>query len=73
MISAGRTVTLVDGRVVRSDSREWQLECLARHVLTKPLAERRLWLEQYEKRHGPIGANELKAAMTALHQKARAA
>lgn len=58
--------TLIDGREVASTSPEWRLETLARHVLSiKPLAARRAWLEDFEKKHGP--AVELRHAMEQLH------
>ena len=69
-----RTVTLIDGRPVPSDSDEWRMECLARVLLALPLDERRAWLGAVEKRRGETAANRLRAAMTALHQaKKRAA
>lgn len=54
--------TLHDGREVPSDSAEWQLECLARHVLRqgsrKAMEE---WLEKYKGDQG-----ELRARMNAI-------
>lgn len=61
------TATLADGRTVPSDSPEWRDECLARHVLAKPLEQRREWLADHEKRHGPDATAALKATLTALH------
>lgn len=65
-------VELVDGRIVSRDAEEWRTECLARHVLAKPLPERRAWLADFERMHGAEGAERLKATMAALHAKARA-
>jgi len=62
-------VTLHDGRVVGSWSREWMLECEARHLLTLPLWKRRDELEVREKRRGVKSAEQLKAVMAAIHTK----
>jgi cytochrome c556 len=65
-------ITLVDGQVVASDAEEWRHETLARHVLAKPLDARREWLSEFEKRHGAHDAEQLRATMKALHEKAKA-
>lgn len=57
--------TLHDGREVDSASQDWQLECLARHVLRMPTREQRIaWLEDAERRSGPKG--NLRARMNAI-------
>lgn len=61
-------VTLVGGREVSSLSREWQIECLARHVLSlKGLEGRRAWLRDYERRCGARAAADLMDAMQEVH------
>lgn len=65
-------VELVDGRIVSRDAEEWRHETLARHVLAKPLAQRREWLAEFEKEHGAADAERLKATIKAVHEKARA-
>ena len=60
-------VTLFDGRIVKSDSREWLIECEARHLLRLPLAERRKGLLDRERQRGPASVAELKAIMQELH------
>jgi hypothetical protein len=58
-------VTLHDGRKVDSSSQDWQLECLARHVLRLPTRQDRLaWLADVERRNGHHG--NLRARMNAL-------
>lgn len=66
-------VTLIDGQIVTSDADAWRDECLARHLLRLPLPERRAWLADFEVKHGAADAEMLKATMTALHEKGRAA
>jgi hypothetical protein len=60
-------IQLINGRMVESDADKWRNECLARHVLSKPLDDRRLWLADFEKKHGQAEADKLKAAMTAIY------
>jgi hypothetical protein len=62
-------VTLHDGRVVGSWSRDWMLECEARHLLTLPLWKRRDELDVREKRRGIKSVEQLKAVMAAIHTK----
>lgn len=62
-------VTLHDGRVVGSWSREWMVECEARHLLTLPLWKRRNELEDREKKRGIHSVDELKAVMASIHMK----
>ncbi len=66
-----REVTLVDGSVVSNYSREWMLECEARHLLTLPLWKRREQLEAREKRRGFASVEKLKAVMQELHKKTK--
>lgn len=65
-------VELVDGQVVAYDAEEWRHECLARHVLDKPLLERREWLADFAKRHGTASATRLMDTMAAVFAKERA-
>jgi hypothetical protein len=66
-------VTLHDGRQVDSHSREWQIECLARHLLTQPLESRREFLAGMDKRRGERSTVDLRKVMTALHKQQRQA
>lgn len=60
-------VTLHDGRVVGSWSREWMIECEARHLLTLPLWKRREELDAREKKRGIKSVEQLKAVMASIH------
>ncbi len=60
-------VTLHDGRVVGSWSREWLVECEARHLLSMPLHKRRDQLDERVKKRGAKSVNELKAVMASMH------
>ncbi len=60
-------VTLHDGRVVGSWSREWMIECEARHLLTLPLWKRREELDAREKKRGVKSVEQLKAVMASIH------
>lgn len=60
-------VTLIDGRQVLSSSHEWALECLARNILAKPLPQRRMWLDDFEAKHGAAAVDRLREAMSAVH------
>jgi hypothetical protein len=62
------TVTLINGREVASDSREWLLETLARHILRRPLDVRRQWLADMERKGDKAGADELREAMRTVHE-----
>ena len=62
-------VTLHDGRVVGSWSREWIVECEAKHLLKMSLANRRYELDERIKKRGHKSVNELKAVMTSIHEK----
>jgi uncharacterized hydantoinase/oxoprolinase family protein len=60
-------VTLHDGRVVGSWSKEWMTECEARHLLTMPLWKRRDELEERTKKRGAKSVEQLKAVMASIH------
>jgi hypothetical protein len=60
-------VTLHDGRVVGSWSREWMVECEAKHLLTLPLWKRREELDAREKKRGVKSVEQLKAVMASIH------
>ncbi len=60
-------VTLHDGRVVGSWSREWMIECEAKHLLTLPLWKRREELDVREKKRGVQSVEQLKAVMASIH------
>lgn len=60
-------VTLHDGRVVGSWSREWMIECEAKHLLTLPLWKRREELDAREKKRGIKSVEQLKAVMASIH------
>lgn len=62
-------VMLHDGRVVGSWSREWLIECEAKHLLTLPLWKRRDELEERVKKRGQKTVDQLKAVMASIHSK----
>ena len=62
-------VTLHDGRVVGSWSREWLVECEAQHLLKMPLTKRRHELDERVKKRGAKSVDELKAVMASIHAK----
>jgi hypothetical protein len=62
-------VTLHDGRVVGSWSREWMVECEAKHLLAMPLHKRREQLDARIKQRGAKAVDELKAVMASIHTK----
>lgn len=61
------SVTLHDGRIVGSWSREWLIECEAKHLLTLPLWKRRDELEERTKKRGARAVEELKKIMASIH------
>lgn len=63
------SVTLRDGRIVCSSCECWRLECEARHVLTKPDAEKRVYLEAIGKKRGEAARQELREEMLALDKR----
>lgn len=61
------SVTLVDGRTVDVSSEEGKHEAEARAILAlTPLAQRRAWLEDIERKRGKAAAERLKDTMKAL-------
>jgi len=62
------SVTLRDGRIVCSSCEAWRLECEARFVLTKPDAEKRVYLEAIGKKRGEAARQELRQEMIALQR-----
>ena len=62
-------VTLHDGTTVGSWSREWLVECEARHLLSMPLAKRREQLDARVRQRGAKAVDELKAVMVSMHAK----
>ena len=61
------TVALHDGRQVLSDSREWLLECEAKHILKQPtIEERRALLAAIGKRRGTEAREELEKRVMAI-------
>jgi uncharacterized hydantoinase/oxoprolinase family protein len=60
-------VTLHDGRVVGSWSKEWMTECEARHLLAMPLWKRRDELDERIKKRGVKSVDQLKAVMASIH------
>jgi hypothetical protein len=66
-----KTVELVTGERVSSDSEAWRIETLARHILRKPLDERRAWLADREHKGGAESTAALRDAMRALHEKSK--
>lgn len=63
-MNAAPLVELHDGRRVPSDSHEWKLECLARHLMRLPLDKRRAWLAGF----GPANEQALLACMNGIRR-----
>lgn len=61
---------LIDGREVSSTAPEWRIECLARSILSLPLAKRRAWLEDFDKKNPAVG-QELRQVVAAVHADAK--
>ena len=62
-----RTVKLIDGTEVPSDSEAWRHECEARSIVERPtLAERRMYLDEVERRRGKDAADRLRRTMSEL-------
>lgn len=65
-------VTLIDGRVVSSASEEWRHESEARMVAQRPtLAERRMYLDEVERKRGKEQADRLRATVLLLWEASR--
>ena len=73
-MSAGRTVTLADGREVDSSSEAWRLECLARHNHVQTLLRmrgahlrhaRQQYIADVERAEGAESARRLRDALQA--------
>ena len=66
-MAAGQLVTLLDGSQVDSASEAWRHESEARAIAAlRPLASRRVWLEDVERKRGKAAADRLRATMAAL-------
>lgn len=65
-------VKLHDGTEVSSWSREWMLECEARHLLKMPLNLRREALAARDKQRGVKATDDLRKVMSALHSARKA-
>ncbi len=64
---SGPTVKLIDGRVVGTDSEEWRHETEARMVAARPtLAERRMYIDEVERKRGKEAADRLRATVLLL-------
>ena len=64
-----RSVTLIDGTVVPSDSPEHRHECEARAILALPsLQQRRDWLADIEAKRGQGARERLERTMLALRR-----
>lgn len=61
-------VQLHTGETVGSWSREWMIECEAKHLLKMPLARRRTALWEREDKRGKESVDQLKAVMLSIHQ-----
>ena len=64
------SVTLRDGRIVCSSCEAWRLECEARHVLKKPDAEKRKYLEAVMVKRGEKAKAYLREEMVAMYKRA---
>jgi hypothetical protein len=63
----GNPVRLHDGTEVSSWSREWMIECEARHLLSMPLNKRRDELTAREKSRGKKSVDDLREVMRKIH------
>lgn len=62
-----RTVKLLDGTEVPSDSEAWRHECEARAIAAIPaLVERRIYLDEVGRRRGKDAADRLRRTMSEL-------
>ena len=60
-------VPLLDGRLVESSCEAYRHLCEARAIAAlRPLASRRVWLEDVERKRGKAAADRLRATMAAL-------
>ena len=67
-----RTVKLIDGREVDGGSEEWRHETEARYIAARPtLVERRLYLDEVERRRGKDAADRLRETMAELWNQRR--
>lgn len=64
-------VTLYDGRVVCHYCPDWAQECLARELLSFPLAKRRERLARFTEGMKPEALESLKTLIVTLHTKDR--
>ena len=64
-----KMVTLRTGAIVCDTCPEWLIECEARHLLSMPLAERRVALTERQKKRGAPAVEALKAVMADLHRR----
>ena len=62
-------VTLSSGVTVCPSCPMWRAECEAREVLSKPLEQRKAYLEKVEEKRGKAGCDELKAAISEIWEK----
>ena len=62
-------VTLSDGKTVCNTCPAYRLECEAKNVLSKPLEQRKAYLEKVEEKRGKAGCDELKAAISEIWEK----
>ena len=59
-MTTGNNVTLLDGKVVDTASREYQIECLARFIADIPtIGKRREFIAAYEKRFTRVQMDSL--------------
>lgn len=71
-MSGEMPVKLIDGRVVSSASEEWRHESEARMVAQRPtLAERRMYLDEVERKRGKEQADRLRATVLLLWEASR--
>lgn len=64
-----KTVSLIDGKKVLSDSEGWRAECEARYVLNLPSIDaRRALLAAIEKRRGKPAREDLEKRVIAVWQ-----
>lgn len=68
-----KSVTLIDGRTVCSSCEDFRHECEARMILGRPTThDRRIYLEEVERKRGFEAANALRATILQLWEAKKA-
>jgi hypothetical protein len=64
-----KTVRLIDGTEVRSDSEEWKIECLARYLIALTDEKREEHFAAFEKRSGIAATDRIRAVVKQVRQR----